>query len=103
MTEHTLIAESNSPSAREKIGPEFRAHFTHTGLVHSFAAANRILGEVAKDKNIPFIDFSSDLGGREQFFRDHVHWSPEGRSALMRLLEPRLEQILGKIRSRRAQ
>ncbi len=85
VTEARLVAPDNGPG-QKKLVRYYIAKMNHEGLCESYARMDRMAKEIARDKDIPLIDASALLSGRDAYFVDHVHLSDAGSQALAEIV-----------------
>jgi hypothetical protein len=64
----------------------FNVHLSLVGWVDAIERMNEIVLEVGREKDVPVVDIGRALGGRSEFFRDFVHFTPEGHERVAELL-----------------
>ena len=93
MTEARL-ADSHSPETqKEKIHFEYHT-LTPDSVFEAFRKSDEIIFQVAKKKNVPWIDASRQMTGHEDFFIDEVHLSQKGAGELAHLTADALAPLL---------
>jgi lysophospholipase L1-like esterase len=90
-----LVARDNSAEQKKRILYDFVC-LTHEALCDAFEATDRIMREVSAEKNVPLIDASSLLSGREEIFLDHVHFNALGSNAMAEVIATSMASLLGK-------
>ncbi len=50
----------------------------HEELIEHHRVYNKMIATVAKERSTLFVDNGASLEGREEFFMDHIHYTPEG-------------------------
>ena len=69
---------------------------TNEALNRAFEETDQILSEVSKEKQVSFIDASSVISGRSDFFLDTVHLTDRGAEALSEIVATSLAKDLSK-------
>jgi len=93
MPEARLVCSQNTEDEKKTILYQY-ALLTHQALVRAFEESDRILREVAKEKNAFIIDSQSRMNGKNEFFLDHVHLNEKGSELLAQSTAAELEKIL---------
>jgi hypothetical protein len=99
MTEARLTTADNTESQRARIEYDF-VKLDHETLVRAYDEIERRLRKISSEKNVELIDVAKDLNGRDDFFADVVHLTPEGSEALAQATAQKLIEIL-KVRGHR--
>ena len=93
MTEARLVARPHTEAQEKRIGYEYQK-LVPAALWEALDKADQILSDVAQSKNVLLIDASKEMTGKEIFFLDHVHLTPEGsRELAKRTAQAMLEQF----------
>ncbi len=94
VTEPHLPRPDNEAVARAKIRYDY-VGMSPEVLCQAFDEAEGVVKDLAHQKNVPLVDSSLEMSGREQYFADHVHLTPLGSSTMAVFVADRLELILG--------
>lgn len=95
VTQARLVHSSNTPVQRERI-EYHHVSLTHEALVETFDRLDKIVRDVAAEKEVMLIDASAELSGKDWAFSDHVHFDLEGRGseAISQLIADHLKAVL---------
>jgi len=93
MTQARLVTRANTDEQRKRIRYGFQL-LTHEGLCDAFEETDAIIRQVADKKGVRVIDVSEGLTGVDEFFRDHVHLSAQGRERISQLVADELVEFL---------
>lgn len=77
MTQPRLVTKNNTDEQKARINYQYQL-LTHQALSMAFEKTDEIIYEVAEEKNVPVIDASNSLSGRDDLFGDHVHLTSKG-------------------------
>lgn len=66
----------------------------HDELVRAFAECDRVVDEVAREKQCRTIDMNEPLSGRSELFKDHIHFSPKGSQSAAETVATELYEII---------
>jgi lysophospholipase L1-like esterase len=101
-----LFVEAQAEPGRE-VDPATRRRLEHgyrvTGLpqremLRAFESCDRIIDEVAAQKRATVIDMNGPMSGKQEYFLDHVHLSPDGAQKAADLLAAGLLPLLDSAR-----
>jgi len=92
-TQPRLPVAASPDSIRARIGYDY-VGLDHAGLVAAFEATDRILREVAAEKNVHLLDLHAVLSGRPELFDDHVHFTRDGSRAVAEVVADALRPII---------
>lgn len=81
LTQARLVTGSNDEGERKRIRFDY-VKLSYEGLVRAFADCDRAIHDAAASEGVSVLDVSRALGGRSEFFTDHVHTSPAGSRAI---------------------
>jgi hypothetical protein len=90
-----LIAQNNTPAEDKRIEYEMVLQ-TQEGLYHAFEETDRILTEVAMQKDVQLIDASSSLTDHNDLLLDTAHLSDRGADVLSEMVVTSLASSLAK-------
>lgn len=93
VAQNTLVTRDLPVRLRKRVGYQFIGTDHETVVAINEAMAD-VLRRIAEKHGIPFVDLRSRLNGRPEYFRDHVHLTPEGSLVFARLLADQLADIL---------
>ena len=93
MTEARLADSHRPETQKEKIHFEYHT-LTPDSVFEAFRKSDEIIFQVAKKKNVPWIDASRQMTGHEDFFIDEVHLSQKGAGELAHLTADALAPLL---------
>jgi len=80
--EERLVHENNNDE-HKKLIDYFRISVkSHDELVRLFEGCDAVIRDVSLTKEIRMIDANHSIGGKLEYFTDHVHTTPEGSNAI---------------------
>lgn len=95
MTEARLTAPNNTEIQKSRIAPYLDyVKLNRQGLLKAYDGIEGTLHKISVEKNVELIDVSSGLNGRDEFFSDVVHLTPEGSEELGQLTARKFIQLL---------
>jgi len=66
------------------------------GFYGRVSGENGIVREIARDRRLPLVDPDRVLSGRQQYFTDMMHLTPDGYRRLADLIAPAVLALRGK-------
>jgi lysophospholipase L1-like esterase len=69
-------------------------HLSARGWLDAIDRLNGVIRAVAQERNVHLVDLEPALTGRQEFFRDPVHFSPAGHRAMAEGIASGLSQRL---------
>jgi hypothetical protein len=93
MTEGRLATRDSPEGQRARIEYDY-VKLDHQTLVRAYDRMEEVIRGISSEKGVELIDVSGALNGRDEYFSDVVHLSPEGSEVLARLTAQRLIEIL---------
>lgn len=93
MTEARLTTAQNTESQRSRIEYDY-VKLDHETLVRAYDEIESRLRKISSEKGVELIDVAKEMNGRDEFFADVVHLTPQGSEALARGTAQRLIEIL---------
>ncbi len=87
-----LATATSGKADRNRIGYSF-VGLGHDELLAAFTACDRIIDDVAAQKHCSVIDMSMPLSGREDYFVDHIQFSPAGSRQAAKVLADALVNL----------
>lgn len=93
MTQARLVEASNTEAERNKIRYDVM-NMVHPTIVRAYEHADRAIRAVSREKQVPLIDASSELTGRNNLYHDHVHVTDTGSRQLALFTADRLEALI---------
>ena len=69
-------------------------HLSPSGWRRAVARLNEATLRFAEERGLAVIDVASQIGGREEWFRDLVHFTPEGHRQVARVLAAGLREMI---------
>jgi lysophospholipase L1-like esterase len=69
--------------------------FTPQGLLRSYEAIEETVHQVSSEKGVALIDTAKDMGGKDEYFVDHVHLTETGSEELARITAQYLAELIG--------
>lgn len=66
----------------------------YTNILRAFGEIDRILVEVAVEKQLLVIDMDAPMSGQTEFFRDHIHFSRQGGEMAAKVFADGLRSVL---------
>jgi hypothetical protein len=66
----------------ELFAHRFANHLSARGWLAAVEQLNKVIRDVAEDRRTPLVDTATVLAGREEMFRDQVHFTTEGHGVL---------------------
>jgi lysophospholipase L1-like esterase len=68
--------------------------FTPQGLLRSYDAVEETVRQVSSEKGVALIDTTKDMGGKDEYFVDHVHLTEIGSEELARITAQDLAKLI---------
>ena len=88
-----LVRPDNNEEERRRIAYEY-VSLDHDGLVAAYAAADRVLEAVSREKDVPLVDGVAAVPPDRLYLRDHVHLYVRGSTKLAAGVAERLLPLL---------
>jgi len=88
-----LVSPANGPEQRAKLSYQY-VRLTHDAWCRAFAECDRVIDQVAAQKNAPVVDVSAAVTGNPALFLDHVHLTPAGDRVVGEYVGRALHRIL---------
>jgi hypothetical protein len=85
----------DSPDEQRDRIPYSFTGLPHDELIRAFAECDRVMEEVAGQKQCPVIDMNAALSGKAEWFADHIHFNPEGSREAARIVAEQLRAMIG--------
>lgn len=93
MTEGRLTTRDSSERQKSRIEYDY-VRLDHETLVRAYDRIEEVIRGISSEKDVDLINVSDALNGRDEYFSDVVHLTPEGSEALAQLTARRLTEIL---------
>lgn len=93
MTEARLTTANNTESQKSRIEYDY-VKLDHETLVRAYDEIERRLRRISSEKGVELIDVAKEMNGRDEFFADVVHLTPEGSEALAQGTAQKLLEVL---------
>jgi lysophospholipase L1-like esterase len=93
VTQARLVTPDNTAEQKRRIKYE-RHLLTHEAVCEAYESMDGILKQVAREKNVPLVDASKELTGKDELFKDHVHLRRKGSKDLAEVIADNMERLL---------
>jgi hypothetical protein len=80
--EERFVHALNTPEDMKLISYHMVNVRNHQELVSLFDRCDQIVRDFSTSEHVPLIDANKDVGGKREYFNDHVHTTPEGSRAI---------------------
>ena len=92
LTQARLVSDMNDEQDKSKIFYNFQL-LNHEGIVRAFNECDQVVREIAREKNVNFIDLSKKFSGQSDLFTDHIHLTLKGAKVIAQYTSLELGKI----------
>ena len=72
---------------------QFTRSLSMAGWMDAIERCNATVARIAEEEQIPLVDIAGTLSGRTEYFRDFVHFTPEGHEVIAETIQAELDRI----------
>lgn len=91
-TSHDSASISQLPQSYKSSLFRYNIYLSIPGWMKTVDDYNRLLREIASDSNVLLVDLAREIGGHPEYFRDFIHFSPQGHQAMATNIASALKQ-----------
>ena len=94
-TSHDRHHPGNIPAGVKDFLLRYNIYLSVSGWFNAIDQFNDDIRQIGKEKNVLVIDVNHYLSGKPEFFRDFVHFTPEGHKMMAQLIADKLVENRG--------